>query len=606
VDYILAPVVPEVLRSKVSVFVELARKSKQVQRQSESIRRRATQLQQLTAASLAINGALSVEKMLQVVTDTARDVIGTHQAITLFILEQSSERRGSRTHAVSSFSDKYAAWRDRRLELDAIAQTTVAQGKKPARLTEQELQDHADWEIVKNATIPPVVGGMLAAPLASRSGTNMGVIYLADRYEGQFTNDDESILVQLAQMASIAIENAMFAEEREANRIKDEFLSTLSHELRTPLNAILGWTQLLGMEPLEGEAAHGLSVIERNARAQAKLIEDLLDVSRINTGKLRLVCKPLKLSSVCTAAIEAVRPVADERGVSLIWDWSGGDDSATGDADRLQQVVWNLLSNAVKFTPSGGRVEVRLDRVNGHLRLAVVDSGQGISPSFLPFVFDRFRQGDSTSTRSHGGLGIGLTIVRHIVELHGGTVSAESPGISRGSTFTVTLPPNVPALAAPGHDTDAGYADAAAEAPTLQKSSDALARVRVLVVDDEPDARDVIRRTLTRCGAEVTTVESVDAALHHLQNGGGSTIDIIVSDIAMPDRDGYDLLRALRELNARLAEIPAVALTAYASDEDRARSLSAGFKAHLSKPIEPTELVETVARVAVGKTAAVS
>src|SRR5215212_2279456 len=280
VDYIHAPVMPEVLRSKVGVFVELFKKSQQVKRQAETMRRRASQLQRLASASVMISSALSIEKMLQAVTDAARDVIGSHQAITLFSDPRPGPHR-LKLQPFASYSSKYEDWRSRPLRLDAIVQTIVFRSRAAIRLTESELLEHPDWEIVKQVRIPPIKGGMLAAPLMGRAGTHLGVIYLCDRGDGPFSADDEMMAVQLAQMASIAIENLLFGEEREANRIKDEFLSTLSHELRTPLNAILGWTQLLRVENPDGDIAHGLEVIERNAKAQAKLVEDMLDVSRV-------------------------------------------------------------------------------------------------------------------------------------------------------------------------------------------------------------------------------------------------------------------------------------------------------------------------------------
>jgi signal transduction histidine kinase/DNA-binding response OmpR family regulator len=589
VDYIQTPVVPDVLKTKVSVFVDLYRKTEQVQRQAEWQRRRAAQLQKLAGASLAINSALSIEKMLQTVTDTARDLVGSHQAITLFLLEQGSQGRAPRTMSFGSFSDKYADWRNERLELDAIATTVVARSHGATRMTEAELRDHPDWDIVSGMRLPPIRGGMLAAPLVGRTGANLGVIYLCDRFDGQFTHDDEAILTQLAQMASIAIENTLFAEERETNRIKDEFLSVLSHELRTPLNAILGWTQLLRVGELDEEVGHGIDVIERNARAQAKLVEDLLDVSRVTTGKLRLNSRVMNLISVVSAAVDAVRPVAEEKKITLECDNLAADDRTNGDADRLQQVVWNLLSNAVKFTPPSGRIEVRLDRVNGEkLRLRVTDTGRGIAPNFLPYVFDRFRQADASSTRSHGGLGIGLTIVRHIVELHGGTVHAESPGEGQGSTFVVTLPA-ASAAAAGEHEL------APAAGANGERSAD-LSGLRIVVVDDEPDARDVISRVLARAGATTTAAGSVREALAAITR---ERPDVIVSDIAMPDQDGYDLVRTVREMSeSNGGQIPALALTAYAREEDRARCLSAGFQAHLAKPVDPSDLLGVVARLA--------
>ncbi len=360
VDYILAPVLPEVLRTKVAVFVELFVKTEQTQRQAETLRRRAAQLQKLAAASLAINSALSMDRMLRTITDTARDIVGAHQAITLYLSES---HNGQKTQAVGSFSDKYADWCDRELKLDLIANSLVAQSRSATRMTEADLRGHPDWELVSRSEIPPVRGGMLAAPLTGRDGINLGVIYLSDRLDGEFfSHDDEAILVQLAQMGSIAIENTIYAQEREANRIKDEFLATLSHELRTPLNAILGWTQLLKMEKLEGDVSHGLEVIDRNARAQTKLIEDLLDVSRITSGKLRLNLKRSTFGPIVQSAIDAAGPAADAKQIRLEVRLADDEIPISIDPDRIQQVVWNLLSNAIKFTPAGGTVSVRLDR----------------------------------------------------------------------------------------------------------------------------------------------------------------------------------------------------------------------------------------------------
>jgi signal transduction histidine kinase/DNA-binding response OmpR family regulator len=592
VDYILTPVIPDILKTKVAVFVDLYRKTAQIQRQAEWLRRRAAQLHKLTAASVAINSATSIAKLLQMTTDTARDIVGSHQAITLFVYNDTSTERPPRTTACTSFSEKYIDWRNRRLTLDPIANTVVARSRSATRLTMEELRKHPDWEVVKSVEIPPVVGGIVAAPLTSRDGTNLGVIYLTDPFDGVFSNDDEAVLVQLAQMASVAIENSMYAEERETNRIKDEFLSTLSHELRTPLNAILGWTQLLHGEQSSSEIEHGLDVVERNAKAQSKLIEDLLDVSRISTGKLRINPRGIKLRSVISSAVEACRPNAEAKGIEVGMTIEIEDDAIVGDPDRLQQVVWNLLNNSVKFTGTGGQINVALDRSNGQMRVRVSDTGKGISSKFLPFVFDRFRQADSTSTRSHGGLGIGLTIVRHIVELHGGTVHADSAGEGHGSTFTVHLPP------APITATGNGSAGNG-EPANLHRRSDAppsLAGVHVLMIDDEADAREVISETLKRSHARVTTAGSVKEGLEAFMR---ETPDVVLSDIAMPDRDGYDLIRTLRELPPlQGGDVPAIALTAYAREEDRLAALSAGFQIHLAKPVEPGELISSVAHLA--------
>ncbi|HZL37437.1 MAG TPA: response regulator [Tepidisphaeraceae bacterium] len=604
VDYILAPVVPEVLRTKVAVFVDLYRKTREVRWQAELQQRRAAQLQKLASGALAINAARSLAAMLQTVADIARDIIGAHQAITLFIPHQGIALHAPPTQACGSFSEKYADWRGRKLRLDPCASTQAARGRRAVRMTNEQLHRHPDWQIVRDADVPPI-HGMIAAPLTATDDRAMGVIYLSDRYDGEFTVDDEAILTQLAQMTSIAIENTLYAQEREANRVKDEFLATLSHELRTPLNAILGWAQLLRMESLDEQVGHGLEVIERNARSQTKLIEDLLDVSRITTGKLRLSVQPVSLCDVLAAAIDAARPAADAKSIALSVDLANGSELVSGDSDRLQQVAWNLLSNAVKFTPSGGRVSLTLGRHGAQARMTFTDSGRGIAPEFLPYVFDRFRQADSTSTRQHGGLGIGLTIVRHIVELHGGAVWAHSEGEGLGASFVVDLPllsntaqPIAPAPAPaksgpaePCDDTDADGEPISAD----------LNGLNILIVDDEPDAREVIAAVLSRAGASVSCAGSVREALDKIEQGPP---DVLVSDVAMPDRDGYDLIRLLRETPAAQGgTIPALALTAYAREEDRFRALTAGYQAHLAKPVSPADLTCAIARIAASRLA---
>lgn len=587
VDYIQTPFVPEVLRTKVSVFVDVFRKTIQVKQQAQSLRRRAEQLQKLAAASVVINGAMSMPKMLQTITDAARDVVGSHQAITMFLSGSVAPSR-QKTESFTSFSDRYADWRGRALQLDAIADTTAAKSHLPTRLTEEELKQHPDWEIVHQQLLPPICGGMLAAPLRGRDGQPLGVIYLTDRYNGAFTADDEAILVQLSQMASIAIENILYSQEREANRLKDEFLATLSHELRTPLNAILGWAQLLRMEKLQGQAAHGVEVIERNAKAQTKLIEDLLDVSRITTGKLRLNIRRMSMTDVIDAAADAMRPAAEAKRITLAVRRSSPMSEVTGDPDRLQQVIWNLLSNAVKFTPAGGKVTIEIETVDPHVQVRVTDTGPGISREFLPYVFDRFRQADSTSTRMHGGLGIGLTIVRHIVELHGGSVRADSAGEGRGATFTVVIP-TVSHCDAVVESTTTIENDAS---DTLPETGDELEGVRVLLLDDEHDARDVVSEVLRRRGAVVKGAANVGEAMDLLASFRPA---IVVSDIAMPDADGFAFIRQLRALTPdRGGNTPAIALTAYARHDDRDRTLASGFQSHLAKPVEPHDLVSQI------------
>jgi signal transduction histidine kinase/CheY-like chemotaxis protein len=366
-----------------------------------------------------------------------------------------------------------------------------------------------------------------------------------------------------------------------ATRARDEFLASVSHELRTPLTSIIGWIQLLRDDSDPSQIAEGLETIDRNARAQSRLIEDILDFSRINAGKLRLDVRPIELVDVIGAAIETVRPAADAKGVTLETVLDSSSGLVSGDADRLQQVVWNLLSNAVKFTPRGGRVQVRLERVTSHSELTVSDTGEGISKEFLPFVFDRFSQADSTSSRKHGGLGLGLGIVRHLVELHGGTVQAFSSGLGEGSTFVVRLPLMVaqPLSRLVEHGTSA------------RAELGDLSGVAVLVAEDNDDARKLLTTIFERCGATVEAAESVPAALASLSR---FRPDIIVSDIEMPGEDGYSLIAKVRAQETTEGRIPAIALTAYTRTPDRVRALAAGFQMHMGKPVEPTELVAAV------------
>jgi len=379
-------------------------------------------------------------------------------------------------------------------------------------------------------------------------------------------------------------------EAQAANRAKDEFLATLSHELRTPLNAILGWAQLLaGGQLSETTARRAVEIIERNTRLQAQLIDDLLDISRIVTGKLRLDLKPVTVRSILEAAMDSALPAATARGVALVRQSDDSLDAIFCDPSRMQQVIWNLLSNAIKFTPEGGVVTLGERREGGMLVLSVADTGAGIEPQFLPHVFDRFRQQDPASTRKHGGLGLGLSIVRHLVELHGGSIEAHSEGEGKGAVFTVRVPLSPIAAEEPGPGEGR---DAATRARAALHS---LEGVRVLVVDNEADARGLVTAILESCGAEVTAVESAAEALKEIRY---QRPDVLLSDIAMPGEDGYTLIRKIRRLESPESPLPAAALTAYATDGDRAEALMAGYQAHLAKPIEPSELTAIVAALA--------
>jgi signal transduction histidine kinase/CheY-like chemotaxis protein len=391
----------------------------------------------------------------------------------------------------------------------------------------------------------------------------------------------------------LMMERTARAEAEAASRLKDEFLATVSHELRTPLTAVLGWIHILrGGQLDEHSAKRALETIERNARSQNQLIEDLLDVSRIITGKIRLDVRLIDPASLIESAIEAVLPAAEAKEIRVRKRLDAGVGSISGDPARLQQVVWNLLSNAIKFTPRGGRVEVRVKHVNSHLEISVADSGDGIKKEFLPFVFDRFRQADGTTARQYGGLGLGLAIVRHLVELHGGTVQAASNGEGEGAVFTVKLP----VLPVYQRETNAQHEPSThreAQPPVVYP--DNLAGMEVLVVDDEADTLELIKVLLGQCGAEVTTAHSSAEALELLK---GSQPDVIVSDIGMPAEDGFEFIRKVRLLPPeRGGKIPAVALTAYARAEDRLRVLRSGYQMHISKPVELAELVAVVANV---------
>jgi signal transduction histidine kinase/CheY-like chemotaxis protein len=387
-------------------------------------------------------------------------------------------------------------------------------------------------------------------------------------------------------------ERAARADSERASRLKDEFLATLSHELRTPLNAILGWATLIRVgTPQKSDILRAMETIERNAKLQAQLIDDLLDMNRIISGKLRLEVQRVDLPLLVESALESVRPAADARGIQITKNFSQDDRPVRGDPARLQQIIWNLLSNAIKFTPPGGTVNISLPQSEGQSVIEVADTGEGMAAEFLPYIFDRFRQSDSSTTRRHGGLGLGLAIVRHLAELHGGTVEARSEGQGKGSTFTVRLPLNV--LAADGSPrrtwTNLPVVIAEPVAPIQ------LNELKILVVDDEPDARDLLKRILEERHAQVETSPSAAHAFETLHRWQP---DVLVSDIGMPGEDGYQLIHRIRRTAIDgLKSIPAVAVTAFVRNEDRERALQAGYHAHLAKPVTATDLIAVVAKI---------
>lgn len=576
------------------------------------IRQQSHRLQRLSEASLTINSTLSLSEIVHLITEQSRNIIGAHQSVTSMAIHQNWNQA---IHTIS-LSEKYAQWQNYVAKPDGSGiYAIVCQMQRPMRLTQAELEAHPAWRgFGKEAAYHPPMRGWLAAPLTSRNGDNIGLIQLSDKDEGDFTAEDEAILVQLAQMAAAAIDKAyLYEESQRTNRIKDEFLAVLSHELRTPLNPILGWSKLLRSGKLDQtRTTHALETIERNAKLQTQLIEDLLDVSRILQGKLNLNMIPVPMVSTIEAALETVQLAAEAKSIELRFTILEPDSEQSesnlepenlepenqttgdvfqfqvlGDSARLQQVVWNLLSNAVKFTPEGGKIDIQLSQSNSQVQLIVKDTGRGIAPQFLPYVFEYFRQADGTTTRTFGGLGLGLAIVRHLVELHGGTVQAESLGENQGATFTVRLPlkktANVedePTQMANGHFLPLNLL---------------LTDVQILLVDDDVDSRSLIAFTLEQAGAKVCAVASAAEALLAL---GQSKFDVLLSDIGMPEMDGYTLMQQIRAVStAQNGQIPAIALTAYAGEINQKQALAAGFQMHLSKPVDIGKLVESIDRL---------
>ncbi|HUO10566.1 MAG TPA: response regulator [Phycisphaerae bacterium] len=582
VDYILQPVVPEVLRSKVSVFVDLYRKNKIVREQAIWQRQRAMQLQKLASASVQINAARSMARTLQIITDSARDLIGSHQAITLFIMEGDSDK--PETRAFSSFSDKYADWHGRPMQLDAAATSVIATSRSASRLSAAQLRSHPDWGLLTQmrGEIPPVAG-LLAAPLIGREGRNVGVIFLSDKVTGEFTADDEAILVQLAQMATVAIENILSSEAREANRAKDQFIAVLSHELRTPLTPVLAL--LSGFqrdERLPAEMQDELKIVRRNVELEARLIDDLLDLTRISKGKIELHLETLNANELLREAANICQSELAEKSIELVIDLQSKRPYVKGDATRLQQAFWNLLKNAVKFTPAKGRIMVEsLDQENATFCARITDTGIGIEPDVLPRIFHAFEQGRTAITRQFGGLGLGLAISKALVELHHGTLVAASAGRGKGATFTITMPitPEEPKTSA---------------FPTPRLAPAAPPREnRVLLVEDHRDTARVMAKLLRSNSYVVDAASSVTEATQLLKDNRYS---ILVSDIGLPDGSGLDLVRTAQAIQP----IPAIALSGFGMEHDIRRSKEAGFAEHLTKPLNFQLLIDAIERLTAG------
>jgi len=454
-------------------------------------------------------------------------------------------------------------------------------------------------------------------PVVAHSGEVLGTMFFGHPEPDVFTERTERIVRGIAAQAAVAIDNARLyeaaqraAEERKVllenerlarldaertSQMKDEFLATLSHELRTPLSAILGWAQVLRRGSRDqNDLQKGLQTIERNARSQAQLIEDLLDMSRITSGKVLLDMQVVAPASFIDAAVETVRPAADAKNIRIEKHYALDAGMVAGDPARLQQVVWNLLSNAIKFTPRDGLVSIELGRNDTSVSITVRDNGAGIKPEFITHVFERFRQADASMTRRHGGLGLGLAIVRHLIEQHGGTVRAESAGEGQGASFTIELPLAKQPAPSPARSARAAMIrEAPAPAPDMTGRD--LSGITVLVVDDDRDNRELIKRILADCGATVRIAASAREAFTAFRE---QVPNLLITDLGMPEVDGFELLDWVRQLpRDQGSQAPAIALTAFARSEDRLRALEAGFSAHISKPVEPSELIATVAAV---------
>ena len=461
-------------------------------------------------------------------------------------------------------------------------------------VTEQDLLDASGGSAERLSVLRNLeLSSYVCVPLKTY-GRVVGAVTMARSISGRrFDEEDVRVAEDAASRTAMAVDNARAYEQLQiANQVKDEFLATLSHELRTPLNAILGYARMLRAGILKQDRrTQAVETIERNAATLTQMVEDVLDVSRIAAGKIRLHVEPVDLSVVLRDALATVAPAAEARGVRLESILESQVGAVSGDPDRLQQVIWNLLSNAVKFTPRGGRVQTRLQRVDSHVEVTVSDTGIGIREDFLPHLFERFRQGDSSTTRAHGGLGLGLAIAHRIVELHGGRIKAFSPGEGQGATFRVELPLRIV------------HAETEPDLPVHPRSDGArpllelpaLPDISVLAVDDDPDALGLVREILESSGARVRTATSARDALESIEQ---ELPDVLVSDLGMPEMDGYDLIQRVRRMEGPAKQLPAAALTAYARSEDRSKALRLGFEIHLPKPIDPSELIAAVASLA--------
>jgi signal transduction histidine kinase/ActR/RegA family two-component response regulator len=602
----------QVVAGRVAGRVWIFRDVTEQRRAEDSLRDETRMLELMNRVGRQLSATLELKSIVQAVTDAGTQISGAR--FGAFFYNADDERGGRLLAYTVSGLPREAMARFGRPATTGVF-PPMAHGRQPAR-SDDLPHDAAVAEASPHRALfaaDMAVRSYLAVPVVSRSGDIIGGLFFGHPRPGQFSGRAEKTLLGMAAQAAVAIDNARLyetaqqaAEERKVllenersaralaehmSALKDEFLATLSHELRTPLSAILGWVHVLRRGVKNEQDLHkALATIERNARQQAQLIDDLLDMNRIATGKVQLDVQPVDPISFVEAALETVRPAADSKGLSIACELCPLMEPIPGDPRRLQQVISNLLSNAIKFTPRGGRVQVALRSLDGMVEIRVSDTGIGIKPDFVAHVFERFRQADASTTREYGGLGLGLSIVKNLVELHGGRVYAASPGEGRGATFCVQLPRALPS-----------EADAAnARAPTTQVATAFttvdLSGLTVLVVDDDHDGRELARWVLSECQARVLAAADAGQALALLAQ---ERPQVLVSDIGMPQTDGFALLKQVRALGPQQGgEVPAIALTAFARPEDRARALHAGFTAHLTKPLNPPQLLAAVAQAA--------
>jgi len=588
-------------KGEVIAASKIARDITETKRAADLLRERTT-LAELTAdVGMALTSESNLQDILQQCADAMveRFDVASARIWTLNDEELVLELRAS-AGMYSCLDGKHGRTQPGRFKIERIARDRRAHLTNDV-LRDPELSGH-DWvereRIVAFAGYPLLIEGKLVGVIDvySQQQLTPTIFQALGTVANGIALGIERKRVDEERLKLLASEQVARSEAEAASRSKDEFLSTLSHELRTPLTAMLGWARMLKTGRLDEETKRqALEAIERNASAQQQLIEDILDMSRVISGKLRLKVRPVDLDKVVEAAVDAILPAATAKDIRVQRILDSAACSVSADPIRMQQVVWNLLSNAVKFTPKGGRIQIRVERVDSHVEIVVLDTGQGISADVLPFVFDRFRQADSSSTRSHGGLGLGLSIVRHLVELHGGSVEAESEGNGKGATFTVKLP-LLAILSGSDYQSLEERSHPTATALEPFSNSPALAGLHILAVDDDEDTRALVRIVLESCGARVTLAKSAEEGLVALRN---ERPDVILSDLGMPEDDGYSLLAKVRALPAdRGGCTPAAALTAFARGEDRMKVLNSGFQIHISKPVEPTELVAIVANLA--------